>query len=784
MTIVSTMRVSFSDIEGSMPLSGCDGFADERDIRFLVSTIRSNPLIRRMGPIRLVGFDLIFSLRWFVALLRSLVGFRRLRGARRETGLVLFFPPHRRVEKKLPWGCDLSHLHGWTRIRCGVRSIDLEREWEGGGTSIVWVGFAPSLAETIEVGVGRWTDDPRRTWARTMAMAMAMEGGGTHGGMDFEEERKRRIRINREKLASLGFPSEPKDHTRRNVSNPNVTRGACRDKRNQRRTNKHEGPTRRSEREKKAVDYREHHDDRPTKDNQEDEIQRQKRWNERVAMAMKVIDPETYEKAKRESKEKKRKGKTKDGQIQAKNRGPVDSGKGIRVQGGRVYDSKNGITCHWCRQKTVELHVTCTAPQCANGRMPISFCERCLRNRHGEDIQVAAASGKWVCPKCRGSCGEGCVICCNCGPCRKKYGLGPTFQLIAASRKAGFTNVHDFLVHQNTKEDAFTIAYRKVNFEWGRWLVESMAGNSDAETAEQEAEVEAEHKTEEYSGGEANPDAVPEETEKSQEGVTSSDTSIMEEGSDATQSHGGVEACALSQDGPEDEVDGPATSEAQGYERIKDPQVLPVEANAPNQTVMPAFMKSAKATRSHSKTKEEKSVNRVNARTRLNLGKRSEVSPGQDYTTQAMKRTRYRRDGSQPPEEISKECSAEPLWTPPIHSKLVQMQLPLRVDIPSCTNHDARPAGLASVPGSCNITMANQSQSTPKSVLVKAVDLPSQGTRIRYVFGGPQASGPSEGVIISKKRTKASFYKVRFEKEGVLMVKLTGENHGTQWVCA
>ena len=25
----------------------------------------------------------------------------------------------------------------------------------------------------------------------------------------------------------------------------------------------------------------------------------------------------------------------------------IDSGKGVRIQGGRVYDSKHGITCHW-----------------------------------------------------------------------------------------------------------------------------------------------------------------------------------------------------------------------------------------------------------------------------------------------------------------------------------------------------------------------------------------------------------------------------------------------------
>lgn len=46
----------------------------------------------------------------------------------------------------------------------------------------------------------------------------------------------------------------------------------------------------------------------------------------------------------------------------------------------------------------------------------------CLKNRHGEDVEVAYMSGSWVCPGCRGSCGRGCVQCCNCGPCRKKVG--------------------------------------------------------------------------------------------------------------------------------------------------------------------------------------------------------------------------------------------------------------------------------------------------------------------------------------------------------------------------
>lgn len=53
-------------------------------------------------------------------------------------------------------------------------------------------------------------------------------------------------------------------------------------------------------------------------------------------------------------------------------------------------------------------------------RPPSPSCSKlCLKNRHGEDILQAETSGKWVCPRCRGSCGDGCSLCCNCGPCRR-----------------------------------------------------------------------------------------------------------------------------------------------------------------------------------------------------------------------------------------------------------------------------------------------------------------------------------------------------------------------------
>ncbi|GIM07791.1 hypothetical protein Vretimale_11863 [Volvox reticuliferus] len=146
-------------------------------------------------------------------------------------------------------------------------------------------------------------------------------------------------------------------------------------------------------------------------------------------------------------------------------RGPRDSGRGVRRQGGQVYDSSNGITCHWCRQKTITAKVTCTHPLCGGGRsMPRSFCEKCLWNRHGEDVEEAKCNGNWICPTCRGSCGLGCICCCNCGPCRKKHGLPPTDKIKNLAEAKGFNNAHDYLVSLVTGETPEQLTARKVTF--------------------------------------------------------------------------------------------------------------------------------------------------------------------------------------------------------------------------------------------------------------------------------------------------------------------------------
>lgn len=148
--------------------------------------------------------------------------------------------------------------------------------------------------------------------------------------------------------------------------------------------------------------------------------------------------------------------------------------------GNRLYDSQLGVTCHWCRQKTVEVHAICTRRECAeqvtpNGeiraRLPVAFCGPCLKNRNGEDVVAAVASGTWICPKCRGSCGPGCDGCCNCGPCRRRKGLPHTGQLAPEARERGFTNAHDYLVHLATGESQVELLRRKKSHWWGAWLI-------------------------------------------------------------------------------------------------------------------------------------------------------------------------------------------------------------------------------------------------------------------------------------------------------------------------
>ncbi|CAK9153081.1 unnamed protein product [Ilex paraguariensis] len=109
---------------------------------------------------------------------------------------------------------------------------------------------------------------------------------------------------------------------------------------------------------------------------------------------------------------------------------------GVRVVGGRIYDSQNGKSCHQCRQKTMDFVAVCKN-QKKNKPCTIKFCHKCLLNRYGEKAEEVASLGDWRCPKCRGIC--------NCSFCMKKRGHQPTGLLAHTAKAIGFSSVSEML---------------------------------------------------------------------------------------------------------------------------------------------------------------------------------------------------------------------------------------------------------------------------------------------------------------------------------------------------
>ena len=118
---------------------------------------------------------------------------------------------------------------------------------------------------------------------------------------------------------------------------------------------------------------------------------------------------------------------------------------GVRQQGGRIYDSENGSTCHQCRQKTIETKGKCTA-------CTLFFCPRCLQNRYNEVVEAVNALPNWSCPRCRGLC--------NCSNCRKKAGLHATGILANVAKTAGFVSVSE-LLQKNPQAQAVRVVQAK-----------------------------------------------------------------------------------------------------------------------------------------------------------------------------------------------------------------------------------------------------------------------------------------------------------------------------------
>ncbi|WCJ25403.1 Zinc-finger domain of monoamine-oxidase A repressor R1 protein [Euphorbia peplus] len=119
---------------------------------------------------------------------------------------------------------------------------------------------------------------------------------------------------------------------------------------------------------------------------------------------------------------------------------------GVRLIGGRIYDSDNGITCHQCRQKTRDFSAHCK--HLKEGKpCPIKYCHKCLLNRYGEKAEEVVLLDDWECPRCRGIC--------NCSCCRKKRGHAPTGILVRAAKENGFSSVSELLQVKGAENYAY-----------------------------------------------------------------------------------------------------------------------------------------------------------------------------------------------------------------------------------------------------------------------------------------------------------------------------------------
>jgi len=112
--------------------------------------------------------------------------------------------------------------------------------------------------------------------------------------------------------------------------------------------------------------------------------------------------------------------------------------------GGRVYDSVEGVTCHQCRQKTLDEKSTCVNEDTLATPGRHRFCEMCLRTRYGEELKDVLQDSKWQCPFCRGIC--------NCSFCRKAHGRAPTGIIYHVAKSNGYSSAAQYLKEEAQEE--------------------------------------------------------------------------------------------------------------------------------------------------------------------------------------------------------------------------------------------------------------------------------------------------------------------------------------------
>jgi hypothetical protein len=94
------------------------------------------------------------------------------------------------------------------------------------------------------------------------------------------------------------------------------------------------------------------------------------------------------------------------------------SPEAVARRGARLYDPVNGVTCHQCRQKTLDPKSICANEMTVGSIYRHKYCGSCLRNRYSENIEEVNQQKNWLCPFCRGDC--------DCSICKKKQKCKPT----------------------------------------------------------------------------------------------------------------------------------------------------------------------------------------------------------------------------------------------------------------------------------------------------------------------------------------------------------------------
>ncbi|XP_062159885.1 uncharacterized protein LOC133867190 isoform X2 [Alnus glutinosa] len=142
---------------------------------------------------------------------------------------------------------------------------------------------------------------------------------------------------------------------------------------------------------------------------------------------------------------------------------PEDSARRCKSKGrGSVYNPVFGISCHYCRQKTLCVEEDCKRcgsfdmDQPCIGKTDCSvchssygvLCRACLKVRYGEEMEEVRKNKEWMCPHCVEETGLLPYWICNSSLCLRKRKMSPTGLAIYRAREMGYKSVAHLLMDE------------------------------------------------------------------------------------------------------------------------------------------------------------------------------------------------------------------------------------------------------------------------------------------------------------------------------------------------